>query len=463
MNCLKYSFVYGILMLLGCSCSTNPFGPVCVNSYPNLDTIVDPRDGEIYQIVSINGQRWFAENLRYNAPGSFFSSDNPCDKFGRLYDWKTAMSACPYGWHLPSDADWDTLENYTGGTLSDAALRSVAYWRQGPTGTNSTGFNAYPAGFITGGEHHYLNERAFFWSSESGYGFYGNFTSWYRLFTGWNISEYDHSMASLMSCRCVEGELPCQRVFCGPNSYCDNGVCICDSGYVHDSFTGECVPTCIGISCGANAYCYHGECVCDSGYTHNPLTGDCMPIQTFTDPRDGEVYEIITLGSQTWFAENLRYNAAGSNYVFMYAYNNTLDPYGRYYIWDIAKTACPSGWHLPTDTEWNTLEQLLGMSASGVSQGGFRGTHGTIMRSEIGWINDTNGTNLSSFNVFPSGSFGSQTNLSPHGFGSSAWFWTASQTNTTDAWGRYFEAGEDGVNRVVWQKTRSLSCRCIKD
>ncbi len=54
------------------------------NSF-NSDSFTDPRDGEKYSVVTIDGQIWMAENLRYNIPGSWLNADNPSVYYGRLY------------------------------------------------------------------------------------------------------------------------------------------------------------------------------------------------------------------------------------------------------------------------------------------------------------------------------------------------------------------------------------------
>jgi uncharacterized protein (TIGR02145 family) len=112
-----------------------------------------------------------------------------------------------------------------------------------------------------------------------------------------------------------------------------------------------------------------------------------------TDGRDNKIYKIVKIGTQTWFAENFNYNAAGSVY-----YNNsqtTNEKYGKLYNWDTATAAnfAPPGWHLPSSAEWDTLMNSVG----GASMAGKR------LKSTDGWNNNGNGEDTYGFAALPGG------------------------------------------------------------
>jgi len=144
--------------------------------YKNCVTMKDPRDGKIYKVVKIGKQTWMAQNLNFETKDSYCYSDAPfnCEKFGRLYTWDAAMTACPPDWHLPSMAEYDMLfrtvfgkKSTFGGEEDEKTemIRSTSGWWHGGNGTDSFGFSAMPAGHRNRtGNYDYRGKVAFFWS-----------------------------------------------------------------------------------------------------------------------------------------------------------------------------------------------------------------------------------------------------------------------------------------------------------
>jgi uncharacterized protein (TIGR02145 family) len=85
-----------------------------------------------------------AEDLNYAVEGSECHSSN-CDKYGRLYDWTTATTICPIGWHLPSYEEWNELITAVGGSsTAGTKLKAESGWIDNGNGTDDYGFSAFP-------------------------------------------------------------------------------------------------------------------------------------------------------------------------------------------------------------------------------------------------------------------------------------------------------------------------------
>jgi|GEM_PF-1577942 len=148
---------------------------------PDTTRFIDPRDSTSYLVVKIGDQTWMAENLRFGDEKQRAALDKRVtgQQYGLLYDYKTALNACPAGWHLPTDAEWITLEGklgaakgqllsigYREGDEATGAMKSVDRWKSKGSGTNSSGLNIYPAGLTKeNGSRVESGERAYFWTS----------------------------------------------------------------------------------------------------------------------------------------------------------------------------------------------------------------------------------------------------------------------------------------------------------
>jgi len=171
-----------------------------------IDSIVDPRDGQTYNIVLIGDQCWMAENMNIGVQinGLQTMSNNSiiekycydddsinCEIFGGLYQWNEMMEystiqgtkgICPEGWHLPTDTEWFEMENYLDPSISDPNSYG---WRGINCGdqlleSGSSGFNALLAGqrkWDTGA-FLFLNSRSHIWTSTINP--YNSIHSWFR-------------------------------------------------------------------------------------------------------------------------------------------------------------------------------------------------------------------------------------------------------------------------------------------
>ncbi|CAA6823346.1 MAG: Unknown protein [uncultured Aureispira sp.] len=192
------------------------------------------------------------------------------------------------------------------------------------------------------------------------------------------------------------------------------------------------------------------------------LIGCKRPIEfnpnDLVDARDGNRYSTIVYGDQRWMAENLNYDLNHSRINP----NNPITEYGRLYTFEQASVACPSGWHLPTDAEWQIMEQHLGMDAVEL---GFRGYRGGIigrgLKSSTGWLLK-NGSNEFEFNIYPVGLYNNTKNAFEE-LTSQAYLWTASDAGNGEVFYRGLTKDFDGIYRAGIEKGRGLSCRCLED
>ena len=136
----------------------------------NKQELKDSRDKQKYRTVVIDDRTWMADNLNYNAPGStcYREDEDNCMVYGRLYTWEAAKSACPAGFRLPTNADFESLWKAAGGDFNAGYLIKANYGWSGETNGNDTlKFSAMPAGNRFDDETYGNTAKfAFFWSSD---------------------------------------------------------------------------------------------------------------------------------------------------------------------------------------------------------------------------------------------------------------------------------------------------------
>jgi uncharacterized protein (TIGR02145 family) len=213
----------------------------------------------------------------------------------------------------------------------------------------------------------------------------------------------------------------------------------------------------------------------DGSCTYGPAQCGGASSVTF----DGHTYALVGIGTQCWFAENLRSdnyrngdaipgNLSNSQWTATSAgaqavYNNSagsLATYGRLYNWyavNDSRGLCPSGFHVPSDGEWMTLEMALGMTSSQANSSGWRGTNQGVQMKTTSW----GGTNSSGFTAFPGGyrDWNDGIGYGQGEFGS----WWSSSSNGAGAWLRHMNYGAPDVYRSIYNSRDGWSVRCLKD
>lgn len=266
----------------------------------DIPTIVDSRDGEEYAYTIIGDQVWLAENLRYNSSNDYFE--------GGTYSWTEAVNRDSSGSNVPgicpNDFHLPSTDEYE--TLFDYVEANSSN-NAGDALTSKDEYGTDEFGFR-------VNSQNDFWTSSL-----APTNDWssgnYRITTAIRPRLFNSSHSSPKSIRCVKA---------------------------HTTVSSS---------------------VDNSSSSSSDVMSSSEVIESFTDLRDGEEYTYVSIGSQVWMAQNLRYDNGSASCGASCAVN------GRYYdlheVLDGAGTTssnpsniqgiCPSGWHLPSLGEFNEL------------------------------------------------------------------------------------------------------------
>jgi uncharacterized protein (TIGR02145 family) len=178
--------------------------------------------------------------------------------------------------------------------------------------------------------------------------------------------------------------------------------------------------------------------------------------ETFTDPRDGQIYRTVKIGNRRWLAQNLNYKTEAS---WCYEKNESkCRQYGRLYWSNGANKACPSGWHLATSAEWDDLSKAVGGKRKGSGKDGFWYDKGDKLKSSKGWGEYFNGTDEYGFAALPGGYRDGDDSFT--GEGKVGFWWTDDGHGYYE--GRIMEGFSDDVS-VANAGRFGWSVRCVGD
>jgi uncharacterized protein (TIGR02145 family) len=187
---------------------------------------------------------------------------------------------------------------------------------------------------------------------------------------------------------------------------------------------------------------------CDGGGESPPLT------------YKGQTYRTVKIGTQIWMAENFNYNATGSR-----CYDNLGSScviYGRLYDWATAMAVCPSGWHLPSSTDWDKLMHYVDGS-TGTSSPYKSNTAGRYLKAANywRWSSDGYGDDSFGFSALPGGYCHSDGDF--YGIGNYGIWWSADASSIYYAYYRRMDYDGKYVSYGFDDTSYLLSVRCVKD
>ena len=475
---------------VGMDCNCVGFVPEG-SAYELGDGVTDV-DGNSYSTIKVEGIEWMVEDLK----AVCFSNGDSIANVPSQQDWQTAADSaeaawawynndvgtgaiygilyngyavedernvCPTGWHVPTSAEWKSFVMATGDTVDGVnffgvgiesstagiEMKDPLYWASDDA-SNAAGFSGRPGGRRDEeGSFWEQNQKGFWWCSD------GDPVDAYtlgarKLVEGSDsLYRFDANKGWGMNIRCREDdEITTGAVLLPGNTTCENE-------YI--SVTG-----------------------CEGQTSIN---------------YDGRVYNLVEIGGQCWFAENLATDQyrngdaiptgltnsawqSASNGAYA-IYNNDANNdfiYGKlynFYAVSDPRGLCPVGWHVPTDCEWMYLEGSLGMSVleqdsiagrgAASNVGGQMKSTGTIQEGTGLWYSPNEGaTNSSGFSALPGG----VRNVVSGGYddvGSYGYWWSSTQFDSNYAWLRSPYYLYTYVNRYYENTHYGFSVRCLRD
>ena len=458
----------------------------------NFGTMVNGLDNQ-EDATSTSAQKYCYDN-----------SESNCATDGGLYQWHTAMAfaqsydnqytstgmiqtphrgICPEGWHIPTREELTTLQEFVdsdnGGSSSDEgwSLKSTTGWSGAAgNGADIYGFSARPAG---------RRDDVGYFQNRGGYGYWwsasevGHAGAWYRNLYGGHSYLYEGTSSRPygFSVRCVKDDPSFSASSSSEWQPSQSAVPGTSWGQLSSSSS-------LMISSSVALTSSSKQQISSSSTAHS--SSSSAESGTFVDSRDGKTYKWVKIGTQTWMAENLNFGTrvngvndqgdATSASAQKYCYGNNesnCTTYGGLYQWHTAtalsrscdntscsttsqhRGICPAGWHLPSKSEWATLNNYVDNN-----NGGSTTDAGRSLKSKNLWSSNT-GTDAFGWTGLPGG-YRRDTGGGFYTLGANGEWWSSAP-----AWHYTMCTGQTSCENTIYghsdSNTYGFSVRCVKD
>lgn len=400
---------------------------------PNIkyDTMIDPRDKQVYKIVKIlpkgsdYSQVWMAENLNYadsvKTPSlkgqnwCYNNDEKNCKVSGRYYTWAAAIDSvalandsknplncgygktcginrgvqgiCPDGWHLPTLHEWGLLSVALGNAgVAGDSLKALTGWDYAGTadnnGVDAYGFAALPTGrMVSTSSWSNVGSNVYYWSSEEDGTYEAQYSNINNIYTKFYL--FQGSKKYGQSVRCIKGD---------PSTAAIKSSSSSSVGETKSSSSSAKSSSSAAVSSSRYVVTKEWSWDVPKEARFNPN----IKYDSMIDPRDKRVYKVVKIVvkerdySQVWMAENLNYSDSvrtpslkGKSWCYRDS-AKYCEVSGRYYTWAAAidSVALVSDTVAPLDCGYGKTCELGEQRIQGICPDGWHLPN----RDEWGWL-----------------------------------------------------------------------------
>lgn len=466
-------------------------------------------------IPNVTSTSW--SGLTTGAWSSYDNNTANDPNYGKIYNWYVANDArnvCPTGWRVPNEGDFILLSDklFTDGHAgNDAlALKTTSGWDNNKNGTDVYGFSAYPAGWRSANDGNFYSRGAAvnYWGSDDDgrYGWTFHITNSLDTTRVYSAQKTAGFAIRCLKDKVIQAQLPAVSTsavngmiggsaVAGGNVTGNGGApvtqrglawgtssnpTISDNMKVSDEGLGVFVANVTGLAASTKYYVRaFATNSAGTGYgnevTFTTGSGSGIQVGSGVSDVDGNSYSSVIIGTQEWMTENLKtvkYNDgtsipeitddtqwkdATTGALTKYDHSVTsVTAYGYLYNWHSVNTSklCPTSWHVPSDTEWDTLVSYL-------TGQGFSGIEGTALKSTTGWDANGNGDHDFGWKGLPGGfrsNYGQFWSIATTGY-----WWSSTQYDSDDSWVHLLGGTNAAVSKYYSNVANGYSVRCVKD